>query len=163
MSTIYRHSEKKVNTTMFVCLLTMWSDAVSVSLISYSTHNVCHEQCQIWGFTSRRYQITEIYPPNIAIPNHAHLIFPSLSTATTFPNSISLSFPLTRSDTLRWRGRRRIECLPHPPITCEISEPGHSERGYCVPLMRNALASLLKEKASFGQEFGGISRSVGKG
>lgn len=49
-----------------------------------------------------------------------------------------------------------------PPITCEISEPGHGERGYCVPLMRNALASLLKEKASFGKEFGGISRSVGQ-
>lgn len=47
-----------------------------------------------------------------------------------------------------------------PPITCEISEPGHSERGYCVPLMRNALALLVKEKASFGQEFGGISRSA---
>lgn len=47
-----------------------------------------------------------------------------------------------------------------PPITCEISELGHGERGYCVPLMRNALASFLKEKASFGQEFGGISRSV---
>lgn len=28
--------------------------------------------------------------------------------------------------------------------------------------MRNALASLVKEKASFGQEFGGISRSVGE-
>lgn len=40
-----------------------------------------------------------------------------------------------------------------PPITCEISEPGHSERGHCVPLMRNALALLVKEKASFGQEF----------
>lgn len=49
-----------------------------------------------------------------------------------------------------------------PPITCEISEPGHSERGYCVPLMRNALASLVKEKASFGQEFGGTSRGVGR-
>ncbi|KAK7881640.1 hypothetical protein WMY93_030049 [Mugilogobius chulae] len=47
-----------------------------------------------------------------------------------------------------------------PPITCEISEPGHAERGYCVPLMRNALASLLKEKASFGQEFGGTSRNA---
>lgn len=48
-----------------------------------------------------------------------------------------------------------------PPITCEISEPGRGERRYCVPLWRNARASLLKEKASFGQEFGGISRSVG--
>lgn len=47
-----------------------------------------------------------------------------------------------------------------PPITCEISEPGHSERAHCVPLMRNALALLVKEKASFGQEFGGISRSA---
>lgn len=47
-----------------------------------------------------------------------------------------------------------------PPITCEISESVHGERGHCVPLTRNALASLLKEMASFGQEFGGILRSV---
>lgn len=49
-----------------------------------------------------------------------------------------------------------------PPITCEISEPSHDERGHCIPLMRNALASLLKKKASFGLEFGGILRSVEK-
>ncbi|KAK5850091.1 hypothetical protein PBY51_014370 [Eleginops maclovinus] len=59
-------------------------------------------------------------------------------------------------------GRKEDRVSTVPPITCEISEPGHGERGYCVPLMRNALASLLKEKASFGQEFGGISRSVGE-
>lgn len=49
-----------------------------------------------------------------------------------------------------------------PPITCEISEPGHAERGHCVPVMRNALALLVKEKASFAQEFVGISRSAGE-
>ncbi|KAI9542846.1 hypothetical protein NQZ68_016150 [Dissostichus eleginoides] len=59
-------------------------------------------------------------------------------------------------------GRKEDRVSAVPPITCEISEPGHCERGYCVPLMRNALALLLKEKASFGQEFGGISRSVGE-
>lgn len=32
-----------------------------------------------------------------------------------------------------------------PPITCEISEPSHGERGHCVPLMRNVLAVLLKD------------------
>lgn len=57
-------------------------------------------------------------------------------------------------------GKKEDQVSTVPPITCEISEPGHGERGYCVPLMRNALAWLLKEKASFGQEFGGISRSV---
>lgn len=59
-------------------------------------------------------------------------------------------------------GRTEDRVSTVPPITCEISELGHGERGNCVPLMRNALASLLKEKASFGQEFGGISRSVGE-
>lgn len=48
-----------------------------------------------------------------------------------------------------------------PPITCEISEPGHCERGHCVPLRRNALALLLKGKDSFGQEFGSILRNIG--
>ncbi|KAM7370109.1 hypothetical protein PAMP_011389 [Pampus punctatissimus] len=59
-------------------------------------------------------------------------------------------------------GKKEDQVSTVPPITCEISEPGHGERGYCVPLMRNALALLLKEKASFGQEFGGISRSLGE-
>lgn len=56
-------------------------------------------------------------------------------------------------------GRKEDRVSTIPPITCEISEPGHGERGYCVPLTRNALALLVKEKASFGQEFGSILRS----
>ncbi len=35
--------------------------------------------------------------------HHTQLIFPSLSPATTFPISISLSFPLPQSDALRRR------------------------------------------------------------
>lgn len=110
-------------------------------------------------------------PPNIAMspfdrkwvtPPSDSAYFPLSFLSQHIPDQhLSLSF-LSLSLMHHVGGREEDRVSTVPPITCEISEPGHAERGYCVPLMRNALASLLKEKASFGQEFGGISRSVGE-
>lgn len=85
----------------------------------------------------------------------------SLSFASHHIPDQHLSLPFLSLALMHYVGGRKEDRVSTvPPITCEISEPGHGERGYCVPLMRNAPATLLKEKASFGQEFGGISRRV---
>lgn len=71
------------------------------------------------------------------------------------------TFPLPQADVLHWRGEggSSVRRSSHHLWNFRARPRW---KGVLCPLMRNALASLVKEKASFGQEFGGTSRGVGR-
>lgn len=109
--------------------------------------------------------ICSIGPPKYCYEtSHSSIRLGSFSVLFPQPTHslISISLFLSLSPMHHREGGRGIECPPFLPSPVKFQSQAIAERGYCVPLTRNALASLVKEKASHGQEFGGISRSVGE-